>query len=94
MILIFYICHTLAKKIGITQCLKGRYDNLKRCMQSTRPTSEAEADVEGESDTEEEYEPVLATPEEHTAAEHTEDKETVSEDSRWLTPVYTYGSIY
>ena len=103
MILIFYICHKLAKKIGITQCLKRRYNNLKRCMHSTRPTREAEADVEAESDTgslpdrlinPEEYEPVLPTTEEHTAAEHTEDKETVNEDSRWLTPVYTYGSIY
>ena len=103
MILIFYICHKLAKKIGITQCLKKKYNSLKICMHSARPTREPEADVEAESDTgslpdrlinPEEYEPVLATPEEHTAAELTEDKETVNEDSRWLTPVYTYGSIY
>ena len=33
MILIFYICHKLAKKAGITQCLKRRYKNLKRCVQ-------------------------------------------------------------
>ena len=42
MILIFCVCHKLAKKIGITQCLKRRYNNLKRCMQATRPTREAE----------------------------------------------------
>ena len=29
MILIFYICHKLAKKIGITKCLKRRYKTLK-----------------------------------------------------------------
>ena len=71
-------------------------------MQATGPTSEAEADVEAESDTgslpdrlihPEEYEPVLPTTEERTAAEPTEDKETVSEEPRRLTPVYTYGSI-
>ena len=41
----------------------------------------------------EEYEPVLPTTEEHTAAESTENKELVSEEPRRLTPVYTYGSI-
>ena len=35
----------------------------------------------------EEYEPVLPTTEEHTAAEP------VNEDPRKLSPVYTYGSI-
>ena len=71
-------------------------------MQATRPTSEAEADVETESDTGSlpdrlinpgEYEPVLLTTEEHTAAEPTEDKEVVNEEPRRLIPVYTYGSI-
>ena len=47
MILIFYICRKLAKKIGITQCIKKTF---KRCIQTTRPPSEAEADVETESD--------------------------------------------
>ena len=51
MILIFYICHKLANKIGITQCLKRKYKTLKRYMQAIRPTSQAEADVEAESDT-------------------------------------------
>jgi len=36
---------------------------------------------------------VLPTTEEHRAAELTEDKEPVNEDSTRLTPVYTYGSI-
>ena len=71
-------------------------------MQSTKPTSEAEADVEGESDTgslpdrqinPEEYEPVLPTTEEHTAAELTENQEPDNEKLRRLIPVYTYGSI-
>ena len=101
MILIFYICQKLANKIGITQCLKRKYNTLKRCMQATRPTSEAETDVEAESDTSslpdrlinpEEYEPVLPTREEHTA-ELTDNKESVNEEARRMIPVYTYGSI-
>ena len=71
-------------------------------MQATRPTGEAEADVETESDAGSlpdrlinpgEYGPVLPTTEEHTAAELTEDKEPDNEEPRRLTPVYTYGSI-
>ena len=99
MILILYICRKLAKKIGITQCLKRMY---KTCIQTTRPPSETEADVEADSDTDSlpdrlinpgEYEPVLLTREEHSAAEPTEDKEPVDEKPRRLIPVYTYGSI-
>ena len=65
-------------------------------MQSTRHTSEAEADVETESDTDSlpdwlinpgEYEPVLPTTEEHTAAESTENKEQVNEKLKGLSPV-------
>ena len=91
MIMIFYIC-----KIGTIQCLKRKYETMKRCVQATRPTSEAEADVEGKSDIDSlpdrlinagDYEPVLPTNEEHTAAVLTEDKE------RRLIPVYTYSSI-
>ena len=102
MVLIFYICHKLAKKTGITQCLKRGYKTLKRCVHPTRTTSEAEADVEAESDTgflpdrlmnPGEYEPVLLTTEEHTAAEFTENKETVKEELRKLILVYNYGSI-
>ena len=75
---------------------------MKRCVQATRSTNEAEADVEAESDTDSlpdqlinpgEYKPVVPTTEEHTAAEHTEDKEPVNEEPRRLIPVYTYGSI-
>ena len=102
MILIFYICHKLAKKIGITQCLKIMYKTLKRCMQTTRPPSEAEVDVKADSGTDSlpdrlinpgEYEPVQLTREEHSTAEPVEDKEPVNEEPRRLTPVYTYGSI-
>ena len=92
----------MANKIGITQCFKRKYNTLKSCVQATRPTSEAEADVEAESDTDslpdrlinpEDYESVLATTEQHTAAELTENEEAVNEEPRKLTPVYTYGSI-
>ena len=102
MILIFYICHKLAVKIGITQCLKRIYKTFKRCVQAIRPTSEADADVEAESDTGSlpdqlinpgECKPVLPTTEEHTASELTESKEPVNEELRKLIPVYTYGSI-
>ena len=102
MILIFYICQKLANKIYITQCLKRKYKTLKRYMQATRPTREAEADVEAQSDTGSlpdrlvnpgEYEPVLPTTGEHTAAEHTENKKTDNEKLKGLIPVYTYGSI-
>ena len=103
MILIFYICHKLAKKIGITQCLKRMYKTLKRCIQTTRPPSEAEIDVEADSDTDSlpdrlinpgEYEPVLPTTEEHSTAEPTEDKEPVDEElMRRLIPVYTYDGF-
>ena len=41
-----------------------------------------------------EYEPILPNTDEHTAAELTENKEPVNEEPRWLTPVYTYGSIH
>ena len=95
-LLIFYICSMLAKKAGITQRLKMKYNTWSRCVLTLRHTRQAEADVETESDTNSlpdrlinpgEYEPVLPTIEVHTAAEP------VKEDPRKLTPVYTYGSI-
>ena len=102
MVLIFYVCYVLAKKAGITQCLKRKYETLKRCVQSPGHTGQAEADVEAESDTDslpdrlinpEDYEPLLPTTEEHTAAEPTENKEPDNEKLRRLIPAYTYGSI-
>ena len=65
-------------------------------------SSWTEADVEAASNTAslpdrltnpEEYEPLLSTSSEHTAADTTVNKEPVSEGLRKLTPVYTYGSI-
>ena len=103
MILIFYICHKVAKKIGIIQCFKTKYKNVKIYVKTITHISQAEADVETESDAGSlpdrlinpgEYEPVLPSTEEHTTAEHTENKEPVNEEPRRLTPVYTYGSIY
>ena len=97
MVLIFYICYVLAKKAGITQCLKKKYRTLKTYnMLTGKRTGQNEMEVEAESDTGSlpdrlinpgEYEPVLEFGE-NTAAEPIEDKE-----QRRLTPVYTYGSI-
>ena len=102
-VLIFYICYVLAKKAGIIQCLKRKYETFKRCVQSTRNSSQAETDTEAESDTgslpdrlinPEEYEPVLLTAEKHTAAEATESIDPAgNKEERKLSPVYTYGSI-
>ena len=102
MILIFYICHKVAKKIGIIQCFKTKYKNVEIYVKTITHIHQAEADVETESDTGPlpdrlinpgEYEPVLPSTEVHTTAEHTENKEPVNEEPRRLTPVYTYGSI-
>ena len=102
MVLIFYVCYMLARKAGITQYLKRKYETLKTCVQSPRHTGQAEADVEAESHTGSlpdrlinpgEYEPVLPTTEEQTVAEITEDKELINEEPRRLIPVYTYSSI-
>ena len=96
MVLILYICNTLAKKVGLTQCLKKK---RKLYMLPARFT---DADVESESDTgflldrlvnPQEYEPVLPTRGELTAAEFTESNEPANEDQRKLSPVYMYGSI-
>ena len=86
----------LTKKEGITQCLKRKYETLKRGVKATR---RAETDVEAEYDAgflpdrlinPGEYEPMIVTSKEHTA---TKNKEPVNEESRRLTAVYTYGSI-
>ena len=99
MVLILYICNTLAKKVGLTHCLKMKYKTLKLSMLPARCT---DADVESESDTgslpdrlvnPQEYESVLPTRRELTAAESTESNEPAKEDQRKLSPVYTYGSI-
>ena len=102
MILLVYMSYLFAKKVGITQCLKARYISLKRNVQSIRDTCQCEADVEADNDNgslpdrmvnPEEYEPLLPTTEEHTAAEHSKDEEWDNEDPRRLTPVYSYSSI-
>ena len=96
MVLIFYICHLLAKKAGITQYLRRKY---KTFVQGIRDT---ETDIEDESCTDSlpdrlinpgEYEPLLPTTEEHTAAEFTVNKEAVNEEPRRLIPAYTYSSF-
>ena len=102
MILIFYIFHKLAKKVGIAQYLKRKCKALKRCIETARHIGHTEADVETVSDIGSlpdrlvnpgEYEPVLPTTEEHTAAETIEHKDSVKKELRRLIPAYTYGSI-
>ena len=99
MVLILYICNTLVRKIGLTQCLKKVYKTLKMYLLPTRCT---DTDVESECDTgslpdrlinPQEYEPVLPTIEERTTTDSTESKGPANEDQRKLSPVYTYGSI-
>ena len=100
MILIFYICYVVAKKTGITECLKRKQDSLTKCMKVTKHTNQTEADVASESGSLPDrlinpgaYGPVLPTTEEHTTAEHTVNQEPTNEDPRRLIPIYTYGSI-
>ena len=91
MVLIFYVCYLLAKKAGITQCLKEKF---RRYMQIIRLTAEPDHDsLPDRLINPGEYEPVLPTTDEHTAVEHTDNKEPDNEDPRRLSPVYTYGSI-
>jgi len=85
----------LADVTGITQCLKRKYTALKIHI------SQADAEVESESDTDSlpdrvinpnEYEPLSHTEQEHRVTEPTESNEAVDEEPRRLIPVYTYGS--
>ena len=100
MVLIFYICYVLAKKVGITECLKRRYKSLKGCVLSIRCTNPAEPDVEADPDIDSlpdrlinpgAYEPLLQNLE--AIAANTENKQTVNEDLQRLTLVHTYGTI-
>ena len=99
MALIFYIFYVLAKKVGIAQYLQVKYETLRVCVQTKCHTDETETDMDATIYTDflpdrlvnpGEYEPVLLTTEEHTAAEI---KDAVNDNPRWLTPVYTYGSF-
>jgi len=101
-ILIFYVCYHLAKKTGFTQYLKRKCKALQRNVFTSDPTSQAETNVEADQDTYSlpdrlispvEYESVLPTTVKFLAPESTESNELDTEDSRMLTPVYTYGSI-
>ena len=97
-VLIFYICYVLVKKVGINKCLKRKYETVKRCVKATK---QAETNVEAESDAGSlphrqinpgEYEPMILTTEEHTSTD-IENRDQVSEEPRRLTAMYTYGSI-
>ena len=100
--LILYICSKLAKKLGITECLKRKGRFLYRCVLATRYARQYEADVETESVTDslpdrlvnpEEYEPVIPTTEEHTDNEVIINNDLVNKEPNIMNPVYTYGSI-
>ena len=98
MVLILYIWYLLAKKVGITQFLKGKYNSLKARVQATRHTSQAEDNMDTGSLPDRvinpgEYEQLSPTANRHTAAEPTDDRMPTNEEPRCLTPVYTYGSI-
>ena len=102
MVLIFYIWYLLAKKEGITQFLKRKCNSLKERVQATIHTSQAEDNMDAESDTDSlpdrvinpgEYEQLSPTANRHTAAEPTDNRTPANEEPRCLTPVYTYGSI-
>ena len=76
MVLMGYICYVLAKKVGITQCLKRKYRTMKTCVLAATHRGQAEGDMEAESDTGSlpdrlinpgEYEPVLQVRREHAA---------------------------
>ena len=78
-----------------------KIENFKKAREKVH-SSWTEADVEAASNTgslpdrlinPEEYEPLLSTSNEHTAADTTVNGEPVSEEPKQLTPVYTYGSI-
>ena len=99
MILILYICCKLAKTLGITECLKRNSRHLKRCVLAIRlPTQAVEAETNNSSLPDrlvnpEEYEPLLLTTEEYTAAETMVTKDLVNKEPRSMNPPYTYDSI-
>ena len=86
----------LAKKAGITQCLK----DLERCVLTNRCASETDPEPDTDSLPDRlinlgEYEPLPPTAATPTIFEPTdsENKEPDNKEPRRLTPVCTYGSI-
>jgi len=86
---------------GITQCLCRKCTDLKS-MITNGYASQAEAEVETESDTDslpdrllnpKEYEALSQTAPEHRAAKATESQDAVTEEPRRLITVCNYGSI-
>jgi len=97
MVLILYLCHKFAKKIGITHCLKTNY-GLETWKDLYQQTIQVQADRESEFNTDSlpdqiinpgEYDPMLPVVVEHSVAEPNEDKKS---GARRLTPAYTYRS--
>ena len=103
MVLISYFIYKLAKKVGITQCLKRKYTYLKSHLSTNRKVNQNGTDLNAEGGTEgslpdrlihpEEYEPLLNHAQEHTNCEPRENTESVDEEPKNLLPVYTYESI-
>ena len=84
MVLILYICYKLVNKLGIIKCLKTKGRLLKRCVLALRPPTQA---LEAETNTGSlpdwlvnpgEYEPLLPTTEQHTAAGTTVNKDLIN----------------
>ena len=95
MVLIFYICHIFTRKTGIIQYMRGRYKTFVQVIKHTGTNVEDESCIDSLPDrllNPEEYEPLLPTTEEHTAADCV-NKEAVNEEPRRLIPVYTYSSF-
>ena len=95
MVLIFYICHIFTRNTGITQYLRGKYKTFVQAIKHTGTDVEDESCIDSLPDrvlNPEEYEPLLPTTEEHTAADRV-NKEAVNEEPRRLIPVYTYSSF-
>ena len=102
MVLIFYICYVLAKKVGITECLKRRYKCLKGCVLAIGCTNAAEADMEADPDIDSlpdrlinpgAYEPLLHTRQNQAIATNIESKQAVNTNPQMLNLVYTYGTM-
>ena len=91
-----YICHILTRKAGITQYLRRKYKTFVQAIKHTGTDVEDEPCIDSLPDrliSPEEYEPLLPTTDQHTAAEATEDKQAVNADQRRLISVYTYSSF-
>ena len=100
MVLILFLCYKLATITGIARCVKR---DLKNPFKAIRRIFQSKADREAEFNNDslpdrminpEVYEPMLPAAKEHSVADQpTGDETSANEETKRLTPVYTYGSI-